>query len=253
MASPDASEKHARFVAEYLVDRNATKAALRAGYSPRTAYSQGCRLLKDAEIRARIDASSVKLAERLRLTTEKIAEHLSNIILADPNELIEYRRECCRHCWGEGFGYQRTPSEMRSLRATYDKKLEAWISKGGDAESFPPFDAEGGVDYNRTQDPNPECPECHGEGEERVYPKDTRALGPEASALYAGLKITKDGLEIKMHSKEKALELYGRHLGMFHDSVRVQVVDHAVDLKAALDRAQKNRETPVDEADGEEP
>jgi phage terminase small subunit len=42
---PQAQERRERFVAEYLIDRNATQAAIRAGYSEKTAYSQGCRLL----------------------------------------------------------------------------------------------------------------------------------------------------------------------------------------------------------------
>lgn len=44
------TNKQARFVAEYLVDFNATQAAIRAGYSKSTAYSQGSRLLRNVEI-----------------------------------------------------------------------------------------------------------------------------------------------------------------------------------------------------------
>jgi phage terminase small subunit len=47
--------KQAQFVAEYLIDGNATQAAMRSGYSRETAYSQGHRLLKKAEIRQAID------------------------------------------------------------------------------------------------------------------------------------------------------------------------------------------------------
>lgn len=46
--------KQAVFVSEYLVDLNATQAAIRAGYSPRTAYSQGQRLLKNVEVQQAI-------------------------------------------------------------------------------------------------------------------------------------------------------------------------------------------------------
>lgn len=215
------ADKRALFVEHYVRERNATRAALAAGYSPRTAYSQGSRLLKDAEVRKAIDSRLGKLADRLALTTEKVAEHLAAIITADPNELIEYRRVCCRHCWGEGFGYQRTFAEMRAHRNQYEKQLAAWQDKHGQQAAFPEFDPEGGVGYNATHAPNPECPECFGEGTESAFPKDTRDLSPEALALYAGIKQTKDGLEVKMHSKERALELYGRHLGMFKDKLDV--------------------------------
>lgn len=206
------ADRYARFVAEYLIDRNATQAAVRAGYSKKTAYAQGHRLLSYPSVQEMLAQYTAKMEERLALTSERIAEHFARIITADPNELIEYRRECCRYCWGEGFLYQRTPLEMRLHRAEYDRKV---LDSGKDLDSQPEFDPEGGIGYNRTRAPNAECPECFGEGVERPYPKDTRKLGPEAAALYAGVKVTKDGLEIKMHSKEKALELYGRHLGMF--------------------------------------
>ena len=51
------------FVAQYLVDWNASQAAIRAGYSPRTAGSQAHDLLKKPEIRAALEAGSKRLAE----------------------------------------------------------------------------------------------------------------------------------------------------------------------------------------------
>lgn len=49
------SPKQKRFITEYPKDMNATQAAIRAGYSPKTAYSQGQRLLKKAEIKKAIE------------------------------------------------------------------------------------------------------------------------------------------------------------------------------------------------------
>ncbi|MEP6968781.1 MAG: terminase small subunit, partial [Pseudomonadota bacterium] len=46
--------KQQAFCGEYQFDGNATQAAVRAGYSPRTAYSAGHRLLKNVEISHRI-------------------------------------------------------------------------------------------------------------------------------------------------------------------------------------------------------
>ena len=54
--------KQQRFVEEYCVDFNATQAAIRAGYSEKTAYSQGQRLLKNVEIQAAIQKRLDKLA-----------------------------------------------------------------------------------------------------------------------------------------------------------------------------------------------
>lgn len=56
--------KRAAFVREYCVDRNATQAAIRAGYSKATAYSQGSRLLRDGEVQAAINEQLGALAEK---------------------------------------------------------------------------------------------------------------------------------------------------------------------------------------------
>lgn len=66
----------AAFVREYLVDLNATQAAIRAGYSKRTAYSQGQRLLKNVEIQKAIQAAISKRAEHTDITAEKVLVRL---------------------------------------------------------------------------------------------------------------------------------------------------------------------------------
>lgn len=73
------SQKKQRFVDEYLVDMNATQAAIRAGYSKKTAYSQGQRLLKNVEIKNLIDS---KLEERQResqITADRVMKELAAI------------------------------------------------------------------------------------------------------------------------------------------------------------------------------
>jgi hypothetical protein len=57
--------------------------------------------------------------------------------------------------------------------------------------------------------------ECFGKGLGRTYVNDTRKLSPAAAALYAGIKQTKDGIEVKMHSKLDAMERLCRHLGLY--------------------------------------
>lgn len=68
--------KQQRFVEEYLVDLNATQAALRAGYSEKTAYSIGPENLKKPEIAAAIEAAQNKTSEKLDITREWILERL---------------------------------------------------------------------------------------------------------------------------------------------------------------------------------
>ena len=55
----------------------------------------------------------------------------------------------------------------------------------------------------------------------RVFIKDTNLLSDAQIKAIAGIKEGANGIEIKMNDKEKALELLGRHLGMFKDKVEV--------------------------------
>lgn len=62
--------KQERFVQEYLVDLNATQAAIRAGFSARTAKQQGSRLLTNVDVQAAITAKQANVAERNDLTVD---------------------------------------------------------------------------------------------------------------------------------------------------------------------------------------
>jgi phage terminase small subunit len=64
------TDKHRRFVAEYLKDSNATQAALRAGYPAKSARQQGSRLLSNAAIRAAIGSKAERVAEKAEVTAE---------------------------------------------------------------------------------------------------------------------------------------------------------------------------------------
>jgi hypothetical protein len=65
-------DKRRRFAEEYVTDLNATQAAKRAGYSKKTAYAQGSRLLKDAEVRAAIEVKLAQKTEKANVTVERI-------------------------------------------------------------------------------------------------------------------------------------------------------------------------------------
>lgn len=71
--------KQARFVAEYLVDLNATQAAIRAGYSAKTAEQQGSRLLRNVQVRSEVEKRQAKTAEKLEVTKKRIVEELAKI------------------------------------------------------------------------------------------------------------------------------------------------------------------------------
>lgn len=77
------NEKQEIFVREYLVDLNATQAAMRAGYSERTAHSQGQRLLKHVEVAAAIAAAQDKRAERVAFDADRVLLEIGRIATSD--------------------------------------------------------------------------------------------------------------------------------------------------------------------------
>jgi phage terminase small subunit len=201
--------KQALFVAEYLVDLNATQAAIRAGYSERTAEQQGSRLLQHPLIAEAIEAAMAKRSERVEITQDMVLARWWQIATADPNQLIQFRRACCRHCHGKNHKYQWRDREEFDLALAEAKKVE-----GG---ALPTDD--GGYGYSSKAQANPKCPRCDGEGVGQVHATDTRGLTGAAALLFAGVKETQSGFEVKMHDQAKALENVARHLGMFKDQV----------------------------------
>lgn len=70
------TDKQQRFVTEYLVDQNATQAAIRAGYSERTARSVGSENLTKPDIAAAIAKAQTKIAKKVEVTVESLAGEL---------------------------------------------------------------------------------------------------------------------------------------------------------------------------------
>ena len=81
--------KQQLFVLEYLVDKNATQAAIRAGYSKRTANKIGPSLLVKVGIKEAIDAELEKQKTRISFTADQVLEELARIGLADMKDFIE--------------------------------------------------------------------------------------------------------------------------------------------------------------------
>jgi phage terminase small subunit len=85
-----AKERKKVFAAEYLANgQNATQAAIAAGYSRRTAGAAGHRVLKDAEIRAQIEAAAQQAAEKAGLTLDRTLREVARVAYADPRRLYD--------------------------------------------------------------------------------------------------------------------------------------------------------------------
>jgi phage terminase small subunit len=213
------SPKQQRFVEEYLIDLNATQAAIRAGYSQRTANEQGARLLVNVSVAAAVAKAKAERTARTEITQDMILQRWWEIATADPNELIQFRRTCCRYCHGSDHSYQWID---------HDEFMEA-LAAAAKAE-LPLPSNDGGYGYDRKGDPHTDCPKCFGEGRADVHALDTRKLDSKARLLYAGAKVTRDGFEIKLQDQAKALENVARHLGMFTDKVEHDLSKAAAEL-----------------------
>lgn len=199
------SPQEFRFVTEYCIDLNATQAAIRAGYSEASARTTGSRLIAKADIKAAIAEHQEDCRIRSEITVEAVLRRWWEIANADVNELVELRRECCRHCYGLEHRYQWTEAE-------YSTACEKAAANGQETP-----DGSGGFGYNANLAPVADCPECHGQGVERPHIHDTRKLKGGARKLYAGIQKTKDGFKILTRDQDAALANIAKYLGMFNE------------------------------------
>lgn len=222
------------FVAEYLKDNNATQAAIRAGYSEKTAYSIGQRLLKKVEITQAIAQQQKSAIVRTLGSADEVLEQMWRLATFDANQLSQYRRGCCRYCWGFGHQYQ-----WRDAVEYEEKRLEAVERKRREPEDA------GGYGYDHNREPNPECPRCNGDGIGQPFFADTRKLSPDAALAYSGVKLGKHGVEITAISRERMYEAVMKRLGLA-DSEFAQRLQQLEIERRQLEVDQLRREMDLD-------
>lgn len=104
------NERKEKFALEWVIDNNATQAAIRAGYSKRTAYSIGQRLLKDVEVRKCIDDRLAELESARIADATEVMQYLTAVMRGEKSEETVVVEGCGDGC-----------SEARIL----DKKVSA--------------------------------------------------------------------------------------------------------------------------------
>ena len=125
---------HTRFVQEYLVDRNGAAAAVRAGYSPRTARQQAYDLLTRPDVAEAVRAGEAEIAAKAQLT-RKVVMHgfLEAIELgrlkADASAMIAGWREIAKMC-----GFYAPERKQVELMSTAGLELSTQIEQMSDAE-----------------------------------------------------------------------------------------------------------------------
>lgn len=97
--------KQEKFCYEYVIDLNATQAALRAGYSEKTAYSSGSRLLKNVEIQKFIQTLQADLEKTAGITALKVLKEHKKIAFSDTSMI--------REGWMTLKAYKELPKEIK--------------------------------------------------------------------------------------------------------------------------------------------
>lgn len=163
------TDKQKRFCDEYLIDLNATQAAIRAGYVPNGINKRVTRMMANDGIQKYISERISDRKKRVEVTQDDIIRELSYIAFSKASD--------------------------------YAKVVE---KEAHDECGNLIYDENGEVLKYRT-----------------VEPMLTDELTEEQKRAIAVIKKGRDGFEIKPYDKQRALELLGKHLGMFTDKVEV--------------------------------
>lgn len=147
------TNKQKRFIEEYLIDFNATQSAIRAGYSPKSAFIIGDENLKKPKIKGEIEKAIAERSRRTGISQDRVIQELARIAFVNFNDIVNENGEI------------KTDASADDLACVESYKVE-----NGDS--------------------------INGSSSKR---------------------------EVKLASKLKALELLGKHLGMFSDKFDVNM------------------------------
>ena len=154
--------KQMRFVDEWLIDFNGKQAAIRAGYSAKTAEVTAAKLLRNVKVQAEIARRQKDLQRRTEVSQERVVKELARVAFADATDYVQVETRTVEKNDGTELSYQT------------------------------------------------------------VTLTETAELSADQRAEIAGIKQGANGVEVKLHDKIKALELLGRHIGMFNDKLEVK-------------------------------
>lgn len=112
MAEKKLTAKKQRFCDEYLISFNATQAAIKAGYSEKTAYSQGQRLLKNVEVKAYLDEQKERIHSEKTADAKEVMEYLTAVMRGESSSSVLARDEL-----GADRVIIKPPDEKEKLKA----------------------------------------------------------------------------------------------------------------------------------------
>lgn len=232
------SARQRSYVLAYLKDPNATGAAREAGYKHPNKH--GPSLLVNRGVAAAIKEGRKRIEEAAMLDAVDVANMWASIATANVDALVTNRHCACRYCHGHDHDFQwRTRREFTEARdkAIYDLFGDDDVREAAKAGTIidPRIpDDKGGYGYTTKADPDPDCPECDGDGIEIVSMADTSALTGAERLLYDGVEETRQGKKIRMQDRSKALDSLAKHLGMFAGKVESEETNPLTRLAARI-------------------
>lgn len=152
------TEKQKRFVCEYLIDLNATQAAIRAGYSVKTADQQGSRMLANVKVQQAISQAMAERSRRTGINQDRVVLELARMALVKMTDIVDSHGQ---------IKADATDDDLACIESVKYKKSES----------------DSGTSVER---------------------------------------------EVRIGSKLKALELLGKHLGMWNDKLDVTITQPIV-------------------------
>ncbi|TNF65166.1 hypothetical protein FBF48_10560 [Streptococcus salivarius] len=204
-----------KFCATYLACGDEVKAYVEAfhdqpKFSQKQAKGMAARMLKRPDVCERLALMSREALRMQRLDARRVLERLAQIAFADLTEVVKVRRVNCRYCWGKNHRRQSTQGEYDDLCA--DALVEAQRKKEAtyNLPELPP----GGLGFDATRPPHPDCPECNGEGHAESFIQDFDKLSDDVKPLIAGVEQTKYGLKVTLHNQMTALETLTKCFGL---------------------------------------
>ena len=110
------TKKQQRFCDEYLVDCNATQAAIRAGYSEKTAYSIGCENLTKPELKKYIQDRMEQMKSETVASADEVIQYLSSVLRGQSSAEVVVVEGIGDGC-SEARTLQKAPDEKERLKA----------------------------------------------------------------------------------------------------------------------------------------
>ena len=154
--------KQMRFVDEWLIDFNGKQAAVRAGYSAKTAEATAARMLRNVKVQAEISRRQKDLQRRTEVSQDRVVKELARVAFSNATNAVQV--------------------QPRTIVGADGKEIVI----------------------------------------QAVVLTATAELTDEERAAISQIKQGANGIEVKMYDKLRALELLGRHIGMFNDKLELK-------------------------------